>query len=131
MIMIRRGCFSICTNSAGEKAPVILSLVVSIPDLVKILPQLVVWEKGEPARPKTITLNAMEGESVKIDSVLSSDGRFKAKLETIREGHQYAIVVTPGTTKEVSFSVLTINADFKGQKPVVRAYAQVKETRPQ
>jgi hypothetical protein len=117
---------AVTVHIKGEKDPVILSLAVTIPDLLKINPPLVAWEQGEAAKSKTIALDVMEGQSVNITSVISSDAHFTTKIETIREGRQYVIVVTPDTTAAMSFSALTINAEFKGQKPIVRAYAQVK-----
>lgn len=118
---------TVTVHIKGEKTPVVLSLVVTIPDLVKMNPMLVTWEKGEDGKPKTISLLAMEGQRVNIESVSSSDTRFTARLETIRENAEYAIVVTPDTTATPCFSVLTIGVEFKGQKPSLRAYAQVKE----
>jgi hypothetical protein len=112
----------------GQKEPDIVTLVVSIPDLMKILPQLVIWEKGEAGRPKTISLHAENGVPVKVLNVLSSESRLKARLEPIKEGEQYAIVVTPDSTASACFSVLSINVELKGEQRVLRAFAQVKET---
>jgi Protein of unknown function (DUF1573) len=118
---------TVTVHIKGEKEPVVLSLIVTIPDLVKISPALVIWEKGEAVLSKNISLQAMEGQVVKIVNVLSSEGSIKARLETVQEGRQYTISVTPGNTAAASFSVLTIEAEFQGQKKNLRAYAQVRD----
>ena len=121
---------TVTVHIKGEKDPVVLSLIVSIPDLVTIQPPLVTWETGETAEPKTISLQAMEGQTVKIVNVVSSEPNVNVKLETIREGHQYVILVTPRSTVKAGFSVLTISAEFKDQKSSLCAYAQVKQKQP-
>jgi hypothetical protein len=60
-------------------------------------------------------------------NVVSADPHFTAELETVREGQDYVIVVTPETTAAPGFSVLTIESEVKGQKRTVRAFAQVRE----
>ena len=121
---------TVTVHIKGEAEPVILSLVVSIPELVKMLPQMVAWQLGETPKPKTISLQAAQGQPVKIVKVVSSEPNMKVKLETIREGQEYAIVVTPQSTAKAGFSVLTISAEYKDQKPSLSAYAHVKQKRP-
>lgn len=110
----------------GEAQPIVLSLVVTIPELIRILPPMVIWEKGEAAKTKTISLKAFEGKPVKIASVISSEPNVKVKLETIRVNQEYAIVVTPNSTAKPGFSVLTIFAELNDQKTSLCAYAKVK-----
>lgn len=111
----------------GQREPVVLTLVVSIPELLKINPSLLLWEQGETGKPKTVLLHASESLPIKVMSVVSSDAHFIAELETVREGQEYVIVVTPETTAGPSFSVLTIESEVKGQKRSLRVFAQVKE----
>jgi hypothetical protein len=94
-----------------------------------ITPPLVIWEKGEGAAPKTISLKAMPGLPVTVVSVGASQGKVSTRLETVSEGKEYRVVVTPNGTDNIGFSVLTIETEFKDQKKSLRAYAQVKETR--
>ncbi len=111
----------------GQQEPVVLTLVVSIPEILKINPSLVLWEQGDIGKPKTVLLRASESLPIKVTSVVSSDAHFIAELETIREGLEYVIVVTPETTAFPSFSVLTVESEVKGQKRSLRIFAQVKE----
>jgi hypothetical protein len=112
----------------GAKEPVVLTLVVTIPDLVKLSPEVLFWTKGEVAKAKTIVCDVMPGLPVRILKVTSSDPRLPAKLDTIREGGKYTITVTPDTTLTASFALLTIEFEFKDQKKSIRSYAQVRQS---
>lgn len=113
----------------GESQPVVLELAVTIPDLLTVNPGIVVWERGEPATPKKISLKAMQGESVRVVKVDATAGRVSTALETVREGAEYVVVVTPNGTSSAGFAVLNIETEFKDQKKTLRAYAQVRDTR--
>jgi hypothetical protein len=119
---------TVTVSIKGAKAPVVLTLVVTIPDLVKLSPEVLFWTKGEPAKPKTIVCDAMPGLPVRILKVTSTEPRIQAKLETITEGGKYAITVTPDTTATASFALLTIEFEFKDQKKSIRSYAQVRQS---
>lgn len=112
----------------GAKEPVVLTLVVTIPELVKLSPEVLFWNKGEVAKPKTIVCDAMPGLPVRILKVTSSEPRLQARLETVTEGGKYTITVTPDTTLTASFALLTIEFEFKDQKKSIRSYAQVRQS---
>lgn len=122
---------TVVVQVTDRKEPLVLTLVASIPDLLKINPSLVLWEQGELGKPKSVLLQASEGLPVKVMNVVSGDAHFTAELETVREGQQYVVVVTPETTVSPIFSVLTIESEVKGQKRSLRIFAQVKEKEAQ
>jgi hypothetical protein len=119
---------TVTVHIKDEKEPVILTLTVTISDLLKIDPPLVAWEQGEAGKPKTVSLRAFEALPVKVVNVVSSETRFTAKLETVRENGEYVIVVTPDTTATPGFAVLSFDVEARDQKKSLRAYAQVKGT---
>ena len=106
--------------------PVILTLAVALAEPMKLKPALVVWEKGEAAKPKTMTLAALPGQPIQSVKVASSDPRLRATVETIKEGETYAIRVTPGSTDTAGFATLTIETAVAGATQTLRAYAQIK-----
>ncbi len=112
----------------GQADPAVLTLVVTIPELVRMSHQLLVWEKGAERESKTILCDATSDMPVRIVKVASSVTSIKASLKTVSEGRQYAITVTPENTDAASFAVLTIDAEFKDQKKSLRIYAQVKRS---
>lgn len=124
----RRGqqTVTVVVGIKGIPEPVKLTLVVSIPEFVKIFPLVVKWAKGEEAKAKVISVEFPEVAPAKILSVVSNNRRMEYKLETIRNVRQYALVVTPDNTATGCVSVLTIELEFENQKKkTVRAYAQV------
>jgi len=57
---------TVTVSIKGAKAPVVLTLVVTIPDLVKLSPEVLFWTKGEAAKSKTIVCDVMPGLPVRI-----------------------------------------------------------------
>ncbi len=118
---------TVTVHIKGAKEPSVLTLVVAIPDLVKISPEILFWNKGEEAKAKTIVCDAMPGLAVRVVKVTSSEPRIQATIGTLGEGKKYTITVTPDSTATPSFAVLTIDMEFGGRKKTIRSYAQVRQ----
>ncbi len=121
---------TISVKIQNELVPVTLTLAVALAEPMKLKPALVLWEKGESAKPKTIALAALPGQPIRSVKVTSSDPRMRATVETIKEGESYAISVTPGSTDAAGFATLTIDAELAGTTQTLRAYAQIKPAAP-
>ena len=116
----------------GEPDPTILILIARIPEAVKIEPPLVWWGASDKPQPKTIRLTVSPEVGGRLLKVSSNNPAIGATLETVKEGREYTIVVTPSAMDKPAFAVLTIDASFasKGQSPVLQAYAKVIGPRP-
>lgn len=109
----------------GEKESTTLTMVTHIPEPTKIDPLLVFWRSGDAPRPKTIKLKLPEGTHV--SKVSSSDSKILAVLETIKDGAEYRITVTPEGTERQSMATLNIQAvSPTNEAKVLQAYAQIK-----
>ncbi len=97
--------------------PVLLDLRVNIHDSLTIAPALVFWKRGEPAEPKTVQLTVDSGRQVRIKSVVSSNPRLPAKLETIKAGEQYVVSVTPADTAQKESAEISVLTDFPVDAP--------------
>ena len=117
---------TIAVKIQDEPTPAILTLAVAIAEPMKLKPALVVWEKGEANKAKTMTLDALPGQPIRAVKVASTDPRMRATVETIKEGESYAISVAPESTATAGFATLTIDAKLAGSTQTMRAYAQVK-----
>ena len=103
-----------------EAEPVVLDLRVNIHDPLTIAPALVFWKRGEPGAAKTVQLTADADQHVRIKSVVSSNPRVVAKLETIKAGEQYVVSVTPADTTQKESAEISVLTDFPADAP--RAY---------
>lgn len=117
---------TISVKIANEPAPTILTLAVALAEPLKLKPALVVWEKGEANKAKSMTLDALPGQPIRAVKVTSTDPRMRATVETIKDGERYAINVAPDGTDAAGFATLTIDAELAGSTQTLRAYAQVK-----
>ena len=124
----RRGLQSktISVKIQNEPTATILTLAVAIAEPMKLKPALVVWEKGEANKAKSMTLAALPGQPIRAVKVTSTDPRMRATVETIKEGESYAISVAPESTDAAGFATLTIDAELAGATQTLRAYAQIK-----
>ena len=110
----------------GEPEPTVLTLVVTIPEPARITPAMLVWEKGEAGKAKTISVQAQPNQPVRVLKVISSTPNFTAAVETIQEAQEYRITVTPQNTETPGFALLSIETLLLGQKKTLAAYAQIK-----
>ena len=117
---------TISVKIANEPAPTILTLAVALAEPLRLKPALVVWEKGEANKAKSMTLDALPGQPIRAVKVTSTDPRMRATVETIKDGERYAINVAPDGTDAAGFATLTIDAELAGSTQTLRAYAQVK-----
>lgn len=111
----------------GESEPATLTMVTLIPEVIKIEPQFVFWRTGEAPSPKTIKLKLPASMGLRLARVSSSDPKMSTVLETVREGAEYRITVTPTGTERQTMATLNIQAVSGANEPkVFQAYAQVK-----
>ena len=117
---------TISVKIRDEPTPTILTLAVAIAEPLKLKPALVVWEKGEANKAKSMTLDALPGQPIRAVKVTSTDPRMRATVETVKDGESYAINIAPESTETAGFATLTIDAELAGSTQTLRAYAQVK-----
>lgn len=110
----------------GEREPTVLTLVVTIPDPVRITPTMLTWERGEASTPKTITVQAQPNQPVRILKVTATHPNMDARFETIKESAKYRITVTPKSTDAPGFVLLTIDTLLMGQPRAFSSYLQIK-----
>lgn len=128
----RRGvqAATIRVSVKGEGEPAVLTLNVTIPEVAKVMPPLLMWGPGEKPEPKTIEVAAVPNQPMRVVKVTSSTPDFEVRLETIEEAAKYRIVVTPRSIERVGFAVLNIETKINAGEKVLRAYAQVRSNSP-
>lgn len=118
---------TIAVKTRGVEQPVTLTLIVDIPEILRIRPTVVFWVQGEASKPKTMTIEVQPDTPVEKMTVLCSNAVMTPVLKEVTKGLRYELTVTPGRTDKVLFSMLTLNCEFgKGVVKSFRAYATVK-----
>lgn len=118
---------TIAVKTRGVEEPMTLTLVVDIPEVLRIRPTFVYWVQGEAPKPRTMTIDVQSDTPVEKMTVACSNPLMTPVLKEVTKGLRYELTVTPGRTDKVLFSMLTLNCDFPtGAAKSFRAYATVK-----
>jgi len=114
------------TNDPREMM-VLLRMKILIPEVLRIAPPFVSWEKGEAAQAKSIRVEVMS-TNVHVVAALSGADAFKSELREITAGHEYQVLVTPVTTTNQMVGTIRLQTDFPSDRPrSFNAYAAVRE----
>jgi hypothetical protein len=81
---------------------------------VHLDPGVVWWRVGEPPSSKTIRVSVNEKQELNFAKVEVIGTGFTTKLETIKPGKEYSLIVTPTTTSKSSSAFLQLQLDGKG-----------------
>ena len=112
------------TTQGGREAAV-LTLTVAIPEAAKMTPTMLMWKAGEQAEPKTIEVEAVPGQPLRVTKVTSSAPNFEARFETIEESKKYRLIVTPAGTERRGNALLNIETQIMDGAKTLHAYALV------
>ena len=111
----------------GEREPTVLMMVTHVGEPMKIDPSLVAWRTGETAHAKTITVRLPATMGVRLTKVSCSDPKMTATLETVKEGTEYRVIVTPADTAQKTMATVNIQGVMRSNEPkTFQAYAQVR-----
>jgi hypothetical protein len=122
----QRKLIRVFTSDRGNE-PAVLDLRVFIEEPLKVNPALVFWRTGEAPSPKTVQITAAPDRPVRVKEVTTSGPAFKATLQTIKAGEEYAISIVPTGTAGKQVGVINIETDFPPDAPrIYKVHARVK-----
>ncbi|MFC4994479.1 DUF1573 domain-containing protein [Rubritalea tangerina] len=114
-------------GDSDEKPSIILSTKVTIPYLIAAFPHSLVWDLGAEAESKEIVVKVDHEDPIKIVKHSCSSPEVEYTFETVKEGYEYKLTVTPKTTKKVLFAALRLTTDSKNPRyKVVQTFMTVK-----
>ena len=98
-----------------KTAPLLPSLIwrLKVPYLIAAYPRSVSWKRGEAPTPKEFTIKVTDSEPIKIVSHKISNPAMEYSVETVKEGFEYKVTVTPKDTNKTVFSAIHFNTDSK------------------
>ena len=105
----------------GKEPSIILTCRVTIPVLVATDKQKLSWKVGSKLEPKEFRIKVAEESETPIKIVKHQHGYgvdevFEYKFETIKEGREYKVTVTPLKTTEPTIGVVKFYTDSKIQR---------------
>lgn len=109
-----------------------LTVGLEVPTVVEISPDLTQWEVGDKPEPKTVTIRFIEGTPTNITTVVNSrPSSFTHKVETVKEGEEYRVIITPKHTDSPMLGVLRIENDgpYEKHRRKMAFFGVVKELR--
>lgn len=103
---------SVHLNVQGKKEPIVLTVRITVPELVKLEPTTLRWDLGAEATTQVIKITMTHENPIKIVSHASNnEGAFPYALKTIREGWEYELSVKPTSTAEAGISFISLRTD--------------------
>lgn len=103
-----------------------LSISGSTPAYLALSARSLQWNLNDPLTPKSLVLSAGTERAVKITKLTVAPAEFEIALETIEEGREYKVTVTPSSTARVRYGVVNIETDLpEDVAHKFRAYAQI------
>lgn len=115
------------TTTDAPESPTVLRLIVDIPQMIKIEPEVVYWHVGEAPEPKTIDVSVAADSPANIVSVVTDTPEIKAMVKENLPGKKAIILVTPANTARAEAATLVIKTDYPADNPEAHyAYVRIK-----
>ena len=115
----------------SDQPPAMLTLLVHIPEVVRLEPEFVTWTHLEAKTPKTILLKMVVPGKITALEVQSSDPAISAQAHETVAGREYRLVITPQDVSHFLRAVLTITCELEGKdKKTFTSYATVQPGTP-
>jgi hypothetical protein len=113
------------SNAKGVPMTALPQPPPAAPAVVEIEPALVAWDQGSAPAAKTILVRAPAGGAATIAKVTTSTPSFEAKTETIKDGSEYRVTITPKSTDKAELAFVSIEVDSGTGRATERAYVQI------
>jgi hypothetical protein len=116
----------ISVTVSGQAQPTVLTLIATVPELLRFDPPSLSWEKGEANTVKKIRVQAGEGIAVEALTVASSQTLFTAELHPSGGKGQYELAVTPARTDLSLQATFSLSGRFRIVDPVLQDNVRVE-----
>lgn len=114
------------TNDPAEPEKT-LKFRVHILQTVQIDPKIVVWDADAKPKTQSIKLKVVRDEPLNLVRLEVSPPDWKARLNTIKQGREYTVDLTPINPAQPSAGLLTVSADTPADHPqTFRARLRIK-----
>jgi hypothetical protein len=98
----------------GKSRSLALTVAVELQELITIEPRTAAWTVGEARAERTFTVTMNGGDGpIRLLAVEPSRPGFTVRLETVKEGAEYRVHVTPSDLAEPALGVFRFKTDCK------------------
>lgn len=115
---------SVTTDEAGAK-PTVLTLVVNLPEPVKIAPRFVYWRIGEAVSDKEIELSFSKDSGGVLEELACADSSFAVRGEPTTDPLRFRLVLRPASTERLVQTPVRVVVKMKDRRNVFVVYAAV------
>lgn len=98
-------------QDADSSPSVLLTMVVKVPYLITAYPSAHSWNRHEAAKAKVFAIKVMDSEPMQITGYKVSSKNFDCQLETVKEGFEFKLTVTPSSTAKTTFGAIQLTTD--------------------
>jgi hypothetical protein len=99
-------------NLEGQKKPTILTVRIHVPELIKMEPSSLKWDKGGEAGEKVMKITINHDKPIRIVKHRGNNDKiFPYKLVTIRDGWEYEIRVKPTDLRQSGMGMISVTTD--------------------
>ncbi|MGA8478256.1 MAG: DUF1573 domain-containing protein [Chthoniobacterales bacterium] len=107
--------------------PITLRLLVTIPEAVRIEPEVLFWRLGDEPKPKVIRVTVAEDFPAKIVSIKSNSSEMRVDLKDLTPKKEVEVTVTPQNPGQPATATLIIKTDYPVEnRATYYAWAQVR-----
>ncbi len=118
---------SLVAVETGGQPATMLTLLVHIPEVVRLDPEFVTWTAQEPKTPKTIALKLVAPGKITKLEVQSPDPAVSAQVRGAVPGREFDLLVSPQDVRHFLRVVLSITCELDGKdKKTFTSYATVQ-----
>jgi hypothetical protein len=107
--------------------PITLRLLVTIPEAVRIEPEVLFWQLSDEPKPKVTRVTVAEGFPTKIVSIKSNSSEMRVDLKEVKPGKEFEVTVTPQNPGQPAAATLIIQTDYPMENRATHyAWARVR-----
>lgn len=109
-----------------QQPMIVLRIVAEKAERLRIDRRTLVWRTGAEPEPQQTTISVIGEEPVKIREVSCNREQFELRLQTVMEGREYLLTVTPKHTDQIAYAMITLDTDLPAAyRGAYRVYARV------
>ena len=115
----------------GRVLDKVLTVVVKVPELIRIEPTTLKWGVGGEAKEQTFRVLMLAEAPINLMTVSCSRKEFDFTVEKVKEGREYLVKVKPTKMDEPMLSLFSFTTDCKFPKfRTAMAFGEVKKPAP-
>lgn len=91
-------------------------MTIKVPHQIAAFPHALSWKKGDAPEAKEFVIKVMDEKPINILTHKSSSAAMDYTLETVKEGYEYKVTVTPKSTEAPHFASISLTTDSKNPR---------------